>query len=94
MRINEKVVNMFKAFADETRLKIIDLIMNEPLSVSVIAEKIGISQSAVSHQLHILNVNGISKKERKGKEIYYSLDDEHIVNIMKTMYDHVGHYGE
>ena len=93
MEINEKVVNTFKAFGDETRLKIINLIMNEPLSVSAISEKINASQSAVSHQLHILKLNGICKKERKGKEIYYSLDDEHIKLIMKTMYEHVNHHG-
>ena len=62
MEINEKVVNTFKAFGDETRLKIINLIMNEPLSVSAISEKINASQSAVSHQLHILKLNGICKR--------------------------------
>ncbi len=92
MEINEKVVNTFKAFGDETRLKIINLIMNEPLSVSAISEAIQISQSAVSHQLNILKLNGIAKKERKGKEIIYSLDDEHIKLIMKTMYEHVSHH--
>lgn len=92
MEINEKVVNTFKAFGDETRLKIINLIMNEPLSVSSICEAINMSQSAVSHQLHILKLNGICKKERRGKEIYYSLDDEHIKLIMQTMYEHIGHY--
>lgn len=92
MEINEKVVNTFKAFGDETRLKIINLIMSEPLSVKSISEQIGTSQSAVSHQLNILKLNGICKKERKGNKIYYSLDDEHIKLIMKTMYEHVSHH--
>lgn len=88
----EKVVNTFKAIGDETRLKIITLVMTEPLSVKSISEKIGMSQSAVSHQLHILKVNKIVKKERKGKETYYSLDDSCVKDIIETMYEHTIHH--
>ena len=49
-------------------------------------------QSAVSHQLQILRTNGIVKFEKKGKEVYYCLDDDHIKTIIKTMYDHVSHH--
>lgn len=92
MKIDEKIVNTFKAFGDETRLKIINLLMEESMSVSTISEKISLSQSGVSHQLHILKLNGIVKKERKGKEIYYSLDDDHVKAIMQTMYEHLSHH--
>ena len=49
-------------------------------------------QSAVSHQLQILRTNGIVKYEKKGKEVYYCLDDDHIKTIIKTMYDHISHH--
>ena len=88
----DKMVNTFKAIGDETRLKIITLVMNEPLKVSSISEKVGLSQSAVSHQLHILKVNNIVKKERKGKETYYSLDDDHVKEVIETMYEHALHH--
>jgi len=92
MDINIRVVNMFKAFGDETRLKILNTITDESLCVNDICEKVGMKQSAVSHQLQILRTNGIVKYEKKGKEVYYCLDDDHIKTIIKTMYDHVSHY--
>lgn len=93
MGTDEKVVNIFKAFADETRLKIINCIFDEAKSVKTISTMINATQSAVSHQIHILKINGILKKERKGKEVYYSLDDEHIKMIVKAMYEHAKHHG-
>lgn len=92
MDVNLKAVSMFKAFGDETRLKIINIIQNDSLCVSEICEKVGMKQSAVSHQLQILRTNGIVKYEKKGKEVYYCLDDDHIKTIIKTMYDHISHH--
>lgn len=92
MDINTRVVNMFKAFGDETRLKILNAITTNSMCVSDICEKVGMKQSAVSHQLQILRTNGIVKFEKKGKEVFYCLDDDHVKTIIKTMYDHVSHY--
>lgn len=92
MDVNTRVVNMFKAFGDETRLKILNAIQYKSLCVSEICEKVEMKQSAVSHQLQILRTNGIVKFEKKGKEVYYCLDDDHIKTIIKTMYDHVSHH--
>lgn len=87
----EKSVNIFKALGDNTRLKIVNVIMKEAKSVNVIAAEIQMTQSAISHQLQILKLNGIIKKERKGKEVYYSLDDDHIRFIVETVSNHASH---
>ena len=52
---------------------------------------LGMTQSAISHQLKILKLNGIIKSTRKGKEVYYSLDDNHIETIVKTVIAHTSH---
>lgn len=87
----EKSGAIFKSLGDETRLKIVCTLLNEELSVSSIAKKVNMSLSAVSHQLKVLKMNEILKAERKGKEIYYSLNDEHIKVMIDQVLTHVEH---
>ena len=82
MKKLEQSINIFKALGDKTRLSIVYSIMDEAKSVNVIANEVEMTQSAISHQLQLLKFNGIIKSERKGKEVYYSLDDEHIKFII------------
>lgn len=92
--MNQKIensVNIFKALADETRLKIIDAIIKESKTVSQIVETIGESQSGVSHQLKTLKESKIVKSERKGRCIYYSLADDHIKKIVTQTFLHATH---
>lgn len=92
--MNQKIensVNIFKALADETRLKIIDAIIKESKTVSQIVETIGESQSGVSHQLKTLKESKIVKSERKGKCIYYSLADDHVKKIVTQTFLHATH---
>lgn len=82
----------FKALSDSSRLKIITSILSEELCVCHIAEKVSLSQSAVSHQLRLLRAMRIVKYRKKGKLVYYSIDDEHISEIIKTAIFHLsGH---
>ena len=67
-------VTFAKALADETRQKIMQLCCCKQLSVSEIVEKIGVSQPTVSHHLKILRDAGLVSVERRGKEVYYSLN--------------------
>lgn len=95
--MNQKIensVNIFKALADETRLKIIDAIIKESKTVSQIVEIIGESQSGVSHQLKTLKESKIVKSERKGRCIYYSLADDHVKKIVTQTFLHATHDDE
>lgn len=95
--MNQKIensVNIFKALADETRLKIIDAIIKESKTVSQIVETIGESQSGVSHQLKTLKESKIVKSERKGRCIYYSLADDHVKKIVTQTFLHATHDDE
>lgn len=83
------VAELFKAFADTTRIKIISVLKEEELCVGAISELINVSQSAVSHQLRVLKNSKIVKPRREGKQIYYSLDDEHIKKIYDMGLEHI-----
>ena len=87
----ESGVNIFKALADSTRLKIVIAVFDEKKSVSTISSEVDITQSAVSHQLQILKLHNIVKCERKGKEVYYSLNDYHVKNIIEQVFNHTSH---
>ncbi len=80
---------LFKMYSDPTRLKILDLLFKQELCVADITCILNMSQSAVSHQLSILRQNRIIKYRRDGKNIYYSLDDEHIKMIYDAGLSHI-----
>ena len=79
----------FKAMGDVTRIKIINALSLQELCVCDIAYLLGMSQSAISHQLRVLRSLKLIKNRKDGKVVYYSLDDEHIVNLFKQGLDHV-----
>lgn len=81
--------NVFKMFADATRLKILSILFQHELCVCDISALLEMNQSAISHQLSILRQNRIIKSRRSGKNMYYSLDDEHIEEIYKTGLSHI-----
>lgn len=84
-----EVAELFKVFGDTTRTKILSALFERELSVCCISAIVGMSVSAVSHQLRILRQTKIVKSRRQGKEIYYSLDDEHISRIYWMALDHL-----
>lgn len=79
---------MFKIFADETRLRIICAILNTELCVCDLCELLELSQSAVSHQLQLLRSSKLVKYRKEGKQVYYSLEDEHVESIIKMALAH------
>lgn len=81
--------DLFKMFADPTRLKILSLLFKQELCVCDIAETLGMTHSAVSHQLSVLRSNRIIKYRRDGKNIFYSLDDHHIQMIYNAGMEHI-----
>lgn len=81
----------FKTFGDETRLKIISLLSATELCVNDIAYVLGMKQSAISHQIRLLKNARLVKQRKSGKNVFYSLDDEHVKEIYNIGRHHIGH---
>ncbi len=80
---------IFKALSDPTRLKILLALSHEELCGCDLVEFLGITKSAVSHQLRILKSLRIVKYRKEGKQVFYSLDDEHVSNLITQSLSHV-----
>lgn len=89
--IVSKLSSFFKVIGDETRVKIIYALSKKEMCVGEISQILNISQSAISHQLKQLKLEGQVKARRDGKNIYYSLDDEHVVDILNQALKHIQH---
>ena len=88
----EKLIDLaelFKIFGDSTRIKIINILLEDELCVNDISKKINVSQSAISHQLRILKSSKLVKYRKDANMIYYSLDDEHIKKIFELGCEHI-----
>ena len=85
------VSEFFKVLGDETRMKIINALSHGELCVRDIAAALGMTQSAVSHQLKLLRMANQVKARREGKSIYYSLDDQHVIDILEEALIHIRH---
>ena len=83
------VAELFKNFSDSTRIRILYCLLEKERSVNEIADLLGMNQSAISHQLRILKNSKLVKNRRDGKAIYYSLDDDHVFNIISQGIEHV-----
>lgn len=83
------LAELFKVFGDSTRIKILFALFADEFCVGDLADKLGMTQSAVSHQLKILKVNKLVTGRRDGKQIYYSLADEHVRTIIAMGREHI-----
>lgn len=83
------LAEFFKVFADSTRMKIIYALLGDELCVGDIASIVNTTQSAISHQLRILKQSKLVKYRKDGKIVYYSLDDEHIKEIVTKGREHI-----
>ena len=88
------IADLFKGFADTTRVRILYELTKGELCVTDIAQGVELSQSAVSHQLRLLKQLHLVKARRDGKNILYSLDDDHVYTILQTGLEHVEHVHE
>ena len=86
-----QIAELFKAFGDPTRVEILSLLAEGERCVTQIVEKMDISQSAVSHQLRGLKQMHLVKSRREGKNVLYSLDDDHVYTILQMGREHVSH---
>ena len=83
------IAELFKAFGDPTRVHILSLLLKQELCVGDIAEGVALSQSAVSQQLRLLKQMDLIKFRREGKNILYSLADDHVRTILEMGLEHV-----
>lgn len=83
------LAELFKNFGDSTRVKILLALSQQSLCVNDITELIGVTQSAISHQLRILKQAKLVKASKRGKEVFYSLDDSHVQMILNVGLEHV-----
>ena len=84
-----KMVEFFKVFGDETRLKILNMLDKNSLCVCSISAGLGMTKSAISHQLRKLREMNLVKAEKVGKEVWYSLADEHIEKVFEISAEHI-----
>ena len=83
------LADLFKVFGDSTRLRILCVLMEQEICVADLADTLEMTQSAISHQLRTLKQSKLVKARRRGKMVYYSLDDDHVRSIIETGREHI-----
>jgi ArsR family transcriptional regulator len=86
-----RVAQLFKALSDPSRVRMISALSNTELCVHDLAATLGMSQSAVSHQLRSLREMRLVRYRKQGRHVYYQLDDEHISELFRVGLEHVEH---
>ena len=86
-----QLAELFSALSDASRVRIISLLIESELSVSALAEGLKMSESAVSHQLRGLRQMRLVRARKEGRQVFYSLDDDHVLKLYSMGLDHVIH---
>lgn len=85
------LAELFNSLSDPNRLRIISVLMRRELSVGRIAQSVGLSESAVSHQLRGLRQMRLVRTRKAGRQVFYTLDDDHVARLFQLGLDHVEH---
>jgi ArsR family transcriptional regulator len=83
------VAELFRSFSDTSRVRLLSVLTEQEMNVGNLANWVGISESAVSHHLRGLRQMGLVKARRNGKEVYYRVDDEHIIALFRQGVSHI-----
>jgi DNA-binding transcriptional ArsR family regulator len=83
------VAEIFRAFSDTSRVRILSAIVQKEVNIAALAKIVGITESAVSHHMRGLRQMRIVRARRDGKEVYYSVDDPHIIALFQQGVKHV-----
>jgi len=86
-----QLAELFSALSDASRVRIIALLIEGEMSVSALAGKLKMTESAVSHQLHDLRQMRLVRARKDGRQVFYTFDDEHVAKLFKMGFDHVEH---
>ncbi|WP_199884208.1 ArsR/SmtB family transcription factor [Anaerosinus massiliensis] len=89
--VTQSLSDTFKILGDQTRIKILSLLIDNEMCVCDIAETLQMGQSAISHQLRVLRSARLVKFRKDGKAAWYSLDDEHVVSLINQGLEHINH---
>ncbi len=84
-----ELAEMFRLLGEPSRLRIVLACLLGPMNVGTIAEQVGLTASLVSHHLRLLRAARLLRAERQGKQVFYSVADEHVRCVIKDMVDHV-----
>lgn len=84
-----ELAESFRLLGDPTRVRILDLLSQEALCVGELAERLGMTVSAVSHQLRLLRSRYLVRRSRQGKRVIYTLDDDHVRTLFRDALEHV-----
>jgi ArsR family transcriptional regulator len=85
------LANLFDALSDPTRILIISALMEGEIGVSELVDRLGVTKSAISHQLRGLRDKRLIRTRKQGRNVYVCLDDEHVIELFKRGLDHVLH---
>jgi DNA-binding transcriptional ArsR family regulator len=85
------LAELFRALSDTSRVRIVSALVEGEMNVSALAEAVGISESAVSHHLRGLRQMRLVRGRKDGRQVFYSLDDDHIEALFRLGLDHVRH---
>ncbi len=86
-----QLAELFSALSDASRVRLISLLMEGEISVSTLAEELKMTESAVSHQLRGLRQMHLVRARKDGRQVFYSLDDDHVSKLFSMGLDHVEH---
>ena len=84
-----RIAELFRAFSDTSRVRIMAVLVNDKMNVSALAKEVGISESAVSHHMRGLRQMRLVSSRKKGKEVYYHVEDEHIIHLFQQGVRHI-----
>jgi DNA-binding transcriptional ArsR family regulator len=85
------LAELFRALSDTSRVRIVSALVESEMNVSALAQAVGISESAVSHHLRSLRQMRLVRGRKEGRQVFYSLDDDHIEALFTLGLDHVQH---
>ncbi len=83
------VAELFRAFSDTSRVRILAVLVVQEMNISALAEVVGVSESAISHHMRGLRQMRMVQSRREGKEVYYRVEDEHIIGLFQQGVNHV-----
>lgn len=86
-----QLAEFFSALSDPSRVRIIAVLLEGEANVGTLAEIVGISESAVSHQMRTLRQMRLVRARRQGRQVFYTLDDAHVADIFRRSLDHIQH---
>ncbi|MBM3178760.1 MAG: helix-turn-helix transcriptional regulator [Chloroflexi bacterium] len=86
-----QLAELFSALSDASRVRIISLLIEGEMSVSALADGLKMTESAVSHQLRGLRQMRLVRARKEGRQVFYTLDDDHVVKLYSMGLDHVEH---